>query len=244
MQTINEGQLARCAAACFAAWLALGAIPAAAAGMYKWTDDQGVIHYSDQMPADSVNKGGVVIDSQGRRIKKIDATLTPAQAKAKEVEDEKARVIAKAAEDKMRRDIALTHSYTSEDEIDFARNRALLSTESQLKSAEAYVADLTKRQQELKKNKLAYGDKPVPAALDNELSALDEELVRQDKVLAQRRAEIASINTKYESDKLRWREIRTDQKASPTAAASPAPAPSAPAANAPLPRGVSSSVTK
>ena len=245
MDKMNVRQVTLGAAACFVAWLELGAGPAAAAGMFKWTDDQGVIHYSDQMPADAVNKGGVVIDSQGRRIKKIDATLTPAQAKVKEGEDENARIIAKVQEDKMRRDIALTHSYTSEDEIDFARNRALLAVESQLKSAEAYVADLTRRQAELKKNKLAYGDKPAPGTLDSELSSLDEELVRQDKVMAQRRTEITAIHAKYESDKLRWREIRTDQKAATTTAANPPVAPSAPPApNAPLPKGASSSVTK
>ena len=165
MHTSKEGKLARCAAACFAAWLALGAIPATAAGMYKWTDDQGVIHYSDQMPADSVNKGGVVIDSQGRRIKKIDATLTPTQAKAKEVEDEKARIIAKAQEDKMRRDVALTHSYTSEDEIDFARNRALQAVQSQLKSAEAYVAVLTQPRPGITQNTLAPRHIPSPGPL-------------------------------------------------------------------------------
>ena len=92
----------------------------------------------------------------------------------------------------------------------------------------------------------AGGDKPVPGTLDSELSSLDEELARQDKVTAQRRAEIAAIHAKYESDKLRWREIRTDQKAATTAAANPPPAaPNAlPAANAPLPKGVSSSVSK
>ena len=63
------------AAACFAAWLALGALPAVAAGMYKWTDDQGVVHYSDQLPADAMNKGSVVFDKQGRPIKKIDPAL-------------------------------------------------------------------------------------------------------------------------------------------------------------------------
>jgi chromosome segregation ATPase len=199
------------AAACFAAWLALGALPTMAAGVYKWTDDQGMVHYSDQMPADAVNKGGAVFDKQGRQIKKIDPTLTPAQAKAKEAEDERQRLLAKAQEDKSRRDLALMHSYTSEEEIDFARSRALLAVESQLKSAETYIADLTKRQQELKKDKLAYGTKPVPTTLDNELTGLDEELARQDKVLAQRRAEISTINAKYESDKQRWREIRTDQ---------------------------------
>jgi chromosome segregation ATPase len=221
MNTIDEQAFGWGAAACFAAWLALGALPAAAAGMYKWTDDQGIVHYSDQMPADAVNKGGVMMDKQGRQIKKIDATLTPAQAKLKEADDERQRQIAKAQEDKARRDVALTHSYTSEEEIEFARSRALQAVESQLKSAETYIADLVRRQQELKKEKLAYGTNPVPRTLDNELAGLDEELARQDKVLAQRRAEIGAINAKYESDKMRWREIRTDQK--PAAAASNTP---------------------
>jgi chromosome segregation ATPase len=223
---INKQVFRWSAVACFTAWLAVGALPAAAAGMYKWTDDQGIVHYSDQLPADAVNKGGTVYDKQGRQIKKIDATLTPAQAKAKEAEDERLRLLAKTQEDKSRRDLALMHSYTSEEEIDFARSRALLAVESQLKSAETYIADLTKRQQELRKDKLAYGTKPVPPTLDTELTGLDEELARQDKVLAQRRAEIASINAKYESDKQRWREIRTDQGKPPApAAASTPPAP-------------------
>ena len=38
----------------------------APAQVYKWTDDQGIVHYSDQLPVDGVNKGGVVIDKQGR----------------------------------------------------------------------------------------------------------------------------------------------------------------------------------
>jgi hypothetical protein len=237
MDTINKQQLRWSAAACFAAWLALGALPAAAAGMYKWTDDQGIVHYSDQLPADAVNKGGTVFDSQGRQIRKIDATLTPAQVKAKEAEDERLRALAKAQEEKSRRDIALTHSYTREEEIDVARSRALLAVESQLKSAETYVADLTKRQQELKKDKLAYGTKPVPANLDHELTGLDEELARQDKVLAQRRAEIAAINVKYESDKQRWREIRTDPAKPPVPAAANTPP-------APPSKGSSTTATK
>jgi hypothetical protein len=241
MHTINQRQIRWSAAACFAASLVLSALPVTAAGMYKWTDDQGVVHYSDQMPVDAVNRGGVVFDKQGRQLKKIDPSLTPAQLKAKEADDERQRVIAKVQEDKSRRDIALVHSYTSEDEIDFARNRSLQAVEIQLKSAEAYIADLTKRQEKLSKDKLAYGAKPVPATLDSELSGLDEELVRQDKVLAQRRGEIAAINAKYESDKLRWRELRTDPKA-PAAAATSA-SPSAPV-TPPSRSSTTSAVTK
>jgi Domain of unknown function (DUF4124) len=209
------------AVAFLVAGLAFGALPVASAGLYKWTDDQGAVHYSDQMPADAVNKGGVIFDRQGHPLKKIDPTLTPAQQKVKDAEDERLRIIAKTEESKTRRDVALVHSYTSEEEIDFARNRALQAVDSQLKSAETFTADLTKRQQQLTKDKAAYGTKPVPATLDNELSGLDEELARQEKVLAQRRAEITAINAKYEADKQRWRELKTDT--TPAAAATPSP---------------------
>ena len=232
-------------AACFVAWLALGSLPAGAAGMYKWTDDQGNIHYSDQLPADAVNRGGVMMDKQGRQIKKMDATLTPAQIKAKEAEDERQRLNAKALEEKSRRDTALMHSYTSEEEIDFARNRALQAVENQLKSAAGFVVELTRRQQALKKEKLDYGAKPVPATLDSELSGVDEELTRQDKVLAQRRAEIAAIHAKYESDKLRWREIRADQAkpATPAASSATAATPSK-GATSTASKGATNAVTK
>jgi hypothetical protein len=234
--TINQRRAASCAATCFAAWLAFAALPAAgaAAGVYKWTDDQGVVHYSDQIPPDAVNKGSSVLDKQGHQVKKIEPSPTPDQIKAKEAEDERQRVIARAQADKSRRDLALVHSYTSEEEIDFARNRALQAVDSQLKSAETYNADLTRRQQQLIKDKAAFGTKPVPATLDNELASLTDELARQDKVLAQRRSEITAINAKYENDKQRWRELRTDPKAPAglaPSASSNAPSAAAPAAS-------------
>jgi len=191
------------------------ALPAQAAGLYKWTDDQGVVHYSDQLPADAMNKGSVVFDKQGRPIKKIDPALTPAQAKAKEVEDERQRAINKVQEDKLRRDTALLHSYTSEEEIDFARSRALSAIESQLKSAEEYASELARRQQELQKQKDAVAGKPIPQKLENELATIDEELARQAKVLAQRKADYATLSAKYDIDKQRFREIRAEYQKTP-----------------------------
>ena len=205
------------------------ALPAGAAGLYKWTDDQGVVHYSDQLPADAMNKGSVVFDKQGHPLKKIDPALTPAQLKAKEAEDERQRATAKVQEDKARRDSALLHSYTSEEEIDFARTRALTAIVSQLKSAEEYAGGLSRRQQELQKQKQSFAGKAVPQALENELAGVDEELARQANVLAQRKAEYASISAKYDIDKQRFREIKAEyQKASATPAAAPVVAPTAP----------------
>ncbi|TMH07672.1 MAG: DUF4124 domain-containing protein [Betaproteobacteria bacterium] len=199
---------------------ALSAMPARGAGLYKWTDDQGVVHYSDQMPADAMNKGSVVFDKKGRPVKKIDPALTPAQQKAKEAEEERQRAIARAQEIKTRRDTALLHSYTSEEEIEFARRRALSAIESQLKSAEEYTADLSRRQQELQKQKLAFAGKTVPNALETELAGIDAELARQATLLVQRKAELATLSAKYDDDKQRFRELRAEQQKS-TGPASP-----------------------
>jgi hypothetical protein len=218
-----------------AAVAALCATSAIAAGLYKWTDDQGVVHYSDQIPADATNKGSVVLDKQGRSIKKIDPAPTAAQIKAKEAEEERHRAAVKVEELKARRDTALLHSYTSEEEIDFARTRALSAIESQLKSAEDYTADLSRRQKELQKQKTAFGGKPVPATTETELAAIDEELARQAKLLVQRKNEHATVSAKYDEDKQRFREIRAEQQKAAASSSVPVGAtvtPSAPAATA------------
>jgi Domain of unknown function (DUF4124) len=198
-------------AALIGACLAIGAQGAVAAGMYKWTDDKGVTHYSDQMPPEAVNKGTTVFDKQGRPIKKIEAAPTPEQQKAKEVEDERLKGVAKVRDDQTRKDLALLQSYTSEDEIEFARSRAISAVSIQIKSAENYTADLTRRQQELEKQKTALAGKPMPAALENELTSLNDELGRQGKLLALKKDELATISARYDVDKRRWQEIKADQ---------------------------------
>jgi uncharacterized protein DUF4124 len=200
--------------ACTAAACALSTLiapGALAAGMYKWTDDKGIVHYSDQMPPDAVNKGTTVFDKQGRPVKKIEAAPTAEELKAKELEEERIKSTTRQRDEQIRKDMALLQSYTSEDEIEFARARAISAVTNQIKAAEGYSADLTRRQQELEKQKAALNGKPVPPALENELVSLSNELGRQKGLLAQKTDELASINTRYDTDKRRWQDIRNDQ---------------------------------
>ena len=63
---------------------------------YKWVDDQGVVHYTDKLPPEAVNKGSVELNKQGVPIKKIEPALTPEQRRARDAEEERARQVAKA----------------------------------------------------------------------------------------------------------------------------------------------------
>jgi len=192
---------------------------AAAAGTYKWTDEQGVVHYSDKAPAETPAKGATVLDKQGRQVRKIDPPLTPEQIKAKSDEEERARALAKAKDEQARKDRALMQSYTSESEIDIARNRAISTLESQIKSAEIFSADLVRRQKNIAKQKASYGSKPIPIELEHESTAVDNELSRQTILIRQKQEELTLVTAKYDTIKQRWREILADQQRAASAAA-------------------------
>lgn len=197
------------------------AFGASAAGMYKWVDDQGVVHYSDQAPP---AKGATVLDKQGRQVKKIEPPLSPEQQKAQAEEDERQRALAKARDDQARKDKALMASYTSEDEIDIAKARSISTIDAQIKSAQAYSADLTRRQQDIAAKKASYGSKPIPAQLEHESAAVDSELSRQAILISQKQGELNLAVTKYDTIKQRWHEIMAEQeRAAATADAQSAP---------------------
>ena len=62
---------------------------------YKWVDEKGIIHYSDKMPPDAVNRAHVELDRQGRQFKKVDPALTADEVRAKAAEVERQKQEAK-----------------------------------------------------------------------------------------------------------------------------------------------------
>ena len=198
-------------------------VPTAYATTYKWVDDQGVVHYTDKIPPEAINKGNVELSKQGIPIKKNDPALTPEQVRAHDAEEERNRQAAKARDEIARKDRALLQSYTTEGEIDLAKKRALTTIDAQVQSAQAYTLTLTKRKQEIVGRVAAFGDKQVPAVLERELVNVNEELDKQSDLLATKRKEIALVSARYDADKQRWHELRTITENESAAAAGATP---------------------
>ena len=116
-----------------------------------------------------------------------------------------------------RRDRALVSSYTSEAEIDLARNRSLQTINNVIQSSQAFSEQLNKRKVDVEAKKAESQGKPVVAVLDRELESIDAELARQAELIAQKKRETAAITAKYDADKQRWREL-VAAKAIPKAA--------------------------
>jgi hypothetical protein len=174
-----------------ALFLAAGA--ARAAATYKWVDDKGVVHYTDHMPPEAINKGSAQLNKQG-------VTVKQEEARQKE--------LAKQQEAAAKRDRALLSSYTSEAEIDLARSRSLRTIESVVQSSKAYTEQLVRRKADLEaKRKTEFAQKPMPAAMERELETINVELAKQEDLLALKQKETVAVNAKYDADKSRWREL-------------------------------------
>jgi hypothetical protein len=192
----------------------------ARATTYKWVDDQGIVHYTDKMPPEAVNKGSVELNKQGIPIKKNDPALTPEQRKARDADEERQRQATQQRSEIERRDRALLQSYTTEGEIDLARKRALGTIDAQVQSAQAYSAQLTKRKQQLDTQRAASSDKTVSPVIERELTNIDEELAKQADLVAGKRREADTVNARYDADKQRWQTLKAISEANAAAAAS------------------------
>jgi hypothetical protein len=108
----------------------------------------------------------------------------------------------------MRRDRALVESYANEAEIDLAKSRALSTIDAQLQSAHAFVAQMSKRRQELEDKKPTFAPRPVPGAIVREIETIDAEVARQNELIAAKQKESAGVAARYDADRQRFHELR------------------------------------
>jgi hypothetical protein len=207
------------------ATLLVALAPCVAAATYKWVDEKGVVHYTDKIPPEAVEKGNVQLDKNGVPVKRTDAAPSAEQKRARAEEEAREKQLAKDRELVDRRDRALLSTYTMESEIDLARRRALSTIDQQIQSSTAYTVQLNRRRDELeaKKTTLKAGQ-TVPPVLDTEIATINTELARQADLVAAKQKEVVLVNVRYDADLKRWRELRAATEAQLNATANKAAA--------------------
>lgn len=157
----------------------------------------------DPPPAQCLSKAKTVF-GKGGASKEVEAPLTAEQQAAREAEAaHKAEEEKKVAEQE-RRDRALLASYSSESEIDAARDRALAVIEKNAAQAEARLDAAQKNQIKLNQEAEFYKGKPLPAKLQSGIRNNELELTSQKNIFAQKEADMQAVRTRYEAEKQRY----------------------------------------
>ena len=175
---------------------------------YRWTDDQGVVHYGDSVPPQYAQKERSVLNARGVEMRTLDAQKTPEQLAAAE------RVQQEVLKQKQH-DAFLMNTYTSVKDIEALRDQRLDQLHGQRIAAEQYVDSLHSRLSALQtraKNFKPYNSRPaahkMPDDVAEDLVHTLNELRTQNSALTAKTAEETSTKAKFQTDIERYRELR------------------------------------
>jgi hypothetical protein len=175
--------------------------------LYRCTGKDGKKYYGQTMPEKCLGRALELINRQGLVVKRIDPEGEEKARLAKEAEAEKKRELEAAQKDASRRNQALLATYTSENDIEAARKRALQDHQSQLQEVERRIDEIKKRQASFEKDlAVSSGKSEPPARLREEISNAEIDLRAQEGLLDAKKREVVSINARYDEDRRRYRE--------------------------------------
>jgi Domain of unknown function (DUF4124) len=188
---------------------------------YRWVDDQGVVHYGDNIPPQYASQDRTILNSQGVEVGHLDAQKTP----------EEEAVAARARDALMKQkqhDAFLVSTYTSVKDIEALRDSRLDQLKGQRTAAEQYVESLRVRLASLKSRALSYSPYNqrkdswhMPDDLAENLVRTVNELRVQSSALTAESAEETALRAQFQADIERYRELHAIHSQSPAPTAPP-----------------------
>jgi hypothetical protein len=198
----------------------------AQAGLYRWVDEDGSVHYSDSVPPTQIEKGHTELSEEGIRINSIPPVKTPEELR-REKELERLRAQHERLVQKQRSaDLVLLRTFRSEDDIKIARDEKLAAVDVMIKVTKNNV----RRQQEwLSRLRSEAADleragKPVPQRLSNNIARAERTIGAAYSNILDREAQKDSIRTRFGQDLVRFRQLKDlPKKETPVKAQDPRP---------------------
>ena len=176
---------------------------------YRWVDEQGVVHYGDNVPPQYANQERAVLNGEGVPVGRLDAQKSPEQQAA----DERERA---ALMKQKQHDAFLVTTYTSVKDIEALRDLRLDQLKGQRAAAEQYVDSLRGRLASLQTRAMNFRPYSPRADANRMPDDLAENLVRtvtelrvQSAALAAKNQEESNLRAQFQSDIERYRELHT-----------------------------------
>lgn len=176
---------------------------------YRWVDDQGVIHYSDEVPAPAAGKDRTIMNPQGVPVGQLAGQKSPEQL-MKEARDRAAVIKQK------QHDTFLVTTYTSVKDIEALRDARLDQLKTQRAAGQQYIESLKARLGTLQTRAMNYrpysasaGARPMPDDLAEDLVRTLNEMHTQTGALAKESDDETQLRAQFQADIERYKELHT-----------------------------------
>ena len=175
---------------------------------YRCVGKDGKKYYGSTLPPACIGEPVEQLNTSGMVVRRINPEGDEKERAVKEAEAKKKREDEAGAREAARRNRALLATYTSEQDIDEARSRALADNEKALKDVELRIDAIRKRQASYGKELEFYkGSNKAPARLQDDIRDAEIDLQAQENLLAAKKKDVDTINAKYDLDKQRYLEL-------------------------------------
>lgn len=194
------------------------AVPAAQAGMYKWTDDQGKVHYSDQVPPEAVRNEHEVLNSEGQTVQKIQRAKTKAEIRAEEAAKAKAEAERKREEAARKKqedyDRTLLLTFTSLDDMKRARDQRIGTIESNVKIIESRIDSQQAKVDRLQEQAARVERSGHGSAKDiySQIDGLRKQINAGKSRIRTLKAQERDIREKFAKDMARFKALKTKER--------------------------------
>lgn len=195
--------------------LASWSTTAIAGELYRWVDDQGIVHFGDSVPPEFSKTDRQVLNERGVTIKEL-----PGEKTAEELEaEQRTNAIDDAARrrqlEEEQRNAVLLSTYLSIAEIEALRNRRKELLDGQIRVTEVYLLNLREKLLKLQKDASRFqpynsdpNAPPIHDWLAKELAdTLDSILVYQ-QTLADTQTQKAEMVAKFDEDIGRFKTLK------------------------------------
>ena len=194
--------------------IALAIASSAQAGLYRWVDDNGKVHFSDKVPVAASTKSHTKLNKSGditgqvdpaAKQKKLD--LIEARKKEKEELAEIRRIKAKAQAVVQERDDNLLSTYENENELVryFISKIKMVEGNSKILKAQNFV--LNKKVVRLEDKAISTEDEPTLKSIAKKIVSLNKTLGRYKKALAENEKQLLQLTVNYKTDLARYKEL-------------------------------------
>ncbi|WMS85711.1 hypothetical protein [Pleionea litopenaei] len=182
---------------------------------YRYKNDEGQVILVDQLTPEAIAVGYDVINEQGQLVQRVPPGKTLA-----ELEQDKQRIIEEKRKEKerqrqLRRDAELLRLFSSAEDIQRARDAALLGVDQRLEINNGEQA-LLKNQLEDYQRRAANFErmgKPVPKILKDSIDGVQKQIVDRDRTRTLIETEREKVKQDFEKDLIRFKELHAQRMA-------------------------------
>lgn len=178
------------------------AAPSNTKELFRYTNKNGNPVIDSIIPAEYVAGGYDVISTRGKLIRVVPPART-AEANAK------AAALQQSLDDRKKADLQLRRSYSSVEDIEAAKQRNLQTLRANIVILENNLSTVNKRLVEARANaaSIERGGKDAPDSLLKSIAGFEQETRDLTLMMDLREKELATLEEKFEEDKLRFIEI-------------------------------------